>query len=289
MMKRQRLLAIAFVLALSSADVCRATIIVADTFTGAVNGGSLTGRTPETDLPGGNWLTSTNMPFFRTTTTAGFGNPVPGAFGGDTGQTGSAVSLASAGPYVKPTLLQISADMRPYLIPGSASAGRGLALGFYSSVGASQQYSQNLFTGLVLDAAGNLNLVHDPNATGFFTGPGSYLGTPVAYSGGTFVSSQFYRLSYQVDTVTGAISNISLSGSTADYSSLNNALFAGTATNYAGMYISGTAAGQGGLDNFQVSSIVPEPASLTLAGFALVFGACTRRKLLGRRSRSAAT
>ena len=180
---------------------------------------------------------------FLFTNDPNFGNPVPGVYGG--GQSGAAISVTSAGTYVKPTVLTVSADLTPENLPGPASGGRGVALGFYSGTGATQ-YSQNLFTGLVLDGAGNLNLVQDPNATGFF-GSGSYMGTSVGYAGGTFDPTKIYRLTYTVDTTTAKITSLSLAGSTADYSAFYSpALFTTSATAYAGMYTSGAGDGIAG-------------------------------------------
>jgi hypothetical protein len=155
--------------------------------------------------------------------------------------------------YTKPTKFRISADISPQSVDGLATNGRGAALGFYSATNSG--YSSNNFTGLVLDKLGNLNLVHDV-ASGFFDQPGYYLGAAVPYTGGTFDSTKVYHLSYDVDTVTGAISNISLSGSTANYSSFNaTTLFTNSATRYAGMYISSsTINANSTFDNFEVSN-----------------------------------
>jgi hypothetical protein len=232
---------------------------------------------PETDLPGGAWVRATGQASWSTTLNAtlngGFGNPLPGSFGNF--QSASAVSLASAGTYVKPTRLTISADLSPKDVVGPASDGRGLALGFYSAVGPGQQFSQNFFTGLVLDSAGNLTLVSDPNPSGFFDVGATKL-PPVAF-GGTFDPNAFYRLSYDVNTVTGAISNIRLGGSTANYSGLSAPLFTDVATAFAGMYeSSAVASGLSALDNFLV---VPEPGTMTL-GLLSGLGLWGRRRRL---------
>lgn len=240
--------------------------IISDTFAGALDGPPLTGRSPDAvNVPGVTWVQATGQGALYSTHTAGFGNPLPGAYGSS--QNASAIKLDN-GSFTAPSLLEISVDLKLHplgnAIAGPASGGRGLALGFYDSVG-SWQFSQNHFTGLVLDAAGNLNLVQDPNDTGFF-GAGSTLGTPIPY-GGTFDPTQFYTLSYVVDRNTGSIMDISLSGSTADYSPFySTTLFTSSATAYAGLYVSSATTGTyGAFDNFLVAG-VPEPSGLVLVG-----------------------
>jgi len=241
---------------------------ISDTFAGAPDGPELTGRAPdEVNVPGVSWVQATSQNGVRSTHTAGFGDPLPGAFGQH--QNASAIKLDN-GAFTAPTILQLSVDLKLQplgpAVDGPASDGRGLALGFYDSVG-SWQFSQNHFTGLVLDAAGNLNLVQDPNDAGFF-GAGSTKGTPIAY-GGTFDPTQFYTLSYIVDRDSGGILDISLSGSTADYSPFySTTLFTREATAYGGLYSSSAVAFTfGAFDNFSVAA-VPEPSTivLTVAG-----------------------
>ncbi|MDD5706236.1 MAG: discoidin domain-containing protein [Kiritimatiellae bacterium] len=151
-------------------------------------------------------------------------------------------------------MLHIRADLSPSQVTGSAADGRGLALGFLIRVGGSSS-PRNRFSGLVLDAAGNLNLVQDPNDTGVF-GTGSYLGIPVAFAGGTFNPSAFHALSYDVDTSSGYLSNIRLSGSTADYTDFESIrLLDNSFIGHAGIYgSSSTANGYHAFDNFEVST-----------------------------------
>ena len=74
--------------------------------------------------------------------------------------------------------------------------------------------------------------------------------------GGTFNDNSVYTLRYLVNTATGAISDISLSGSTANYSSLTSSSFTDPDTFYAAITSSSISAGTGGVvDNFSVSSV----------------------------------
>ena len=239
------------------------TAIISDTFTGAGDGVSLEGRTPDTSLSGAVWMRPTSQLSGFTSKTSsgqleGFGTPPPGAFTGP--QNASAVSISSTNAYIKPTTFTISADLSPKNTVGAASHGRGIALGFFSSsVDGTGDFSSNQFIGLVLDAEGNLALVDDPSPTGYF-GSTSTIDGPVAF-GGTFDPNLFYTLSYTVNTVTGKISNIRLSGSSADYSSLEStAHFTDSATAYAGFYGSSEKDGNfAALDNITVVA-VPEPS-----------------------------
>lgn len=253
----------------------QAQVIISDTFDGGLDGASIEGRIPTINLPGAVWARATSQISFMTTLSGGFGNPLPGAFGNF--QSGSGISIASSGAYVKPTQLTISADLSPKDLIGTADQFRGLALGFYSQTGAAQQFSQALFTGLVLDAAGSLSLVNDPFTTGF-NGPGTTASPAIAFVG-LWDPNAFHMLSYRVNTVTGRVSNISLGGSFADYTPLSvYTFFTDAATNFAGMYTSsGFANGLGAVDNFTVA--VPEPGAMALglAGSIGVLGIRRRR------------
>ena len=259
----------------ASASVVGNTIIF-DSFYNDGNGVSINGLSPSTDgtppaadLPGGTWYQPAAGESWVATSSAGYNTGDGWGALGNGGQISDAISISSAGSFTKPTAFVISADIQ--VLPGTtgaAAGGRGVGLGFFSTHAAdSGTFSQNFFTGLVLDSSGNLNLIQDPNASDFF-GAGSFLGTPVAYSGATFNPSQFYHLSYQVNTATGGISNISLQGSAADYSSFDStALFTDSATANAGIYDSSTTGGAvntGNVDNFKVAAAVPEPATLGL-------------------------
>ena len=135
------------------------TAILSDTFTGAGDGASLEGRTPDTSLSGAVWMKVTSQVSGFTSKTSsgqleGFGSPPPGAVTGSQGA--SAVSISSTNAYIKPTAFTISADLSPKDMVGAASHGRGIALGFFNfSVDGTGEFSSNQFIGLVLDAESN--------------------------------------------------------------------------------------------------------------------------------------
>jgi len=241
-------------------------VIVSDSFTGGADGASIVGRTPDVaNLPGNTWVKmgGRDVTALFTTTSAGFGDPTPGVAGNH--QNNAGILIASAGSYVKPPILTISADIAPRSTVGPAADGRGIGLGFFTQTGG--QFSQNYFTGLVLDASGNLNLVSDPNGTGFFAS-GATLGTPIAFDG-TWDANQLRRLSFEVNTTTGAISNISLAGSSATYA-FTTTLFTNAATTYAGAYTSSDSLSTfAAMDNFSVVGI-PEPGAALLGSLGVL-------------------
>ena len=263
---------IGLILAIGFGGDLNAQILIQDTFAGR-GGGNLMdgGREIPTfsTLPGAAWVRM-NMSGDTIYTTDSFGDPADSAWGA--GQSSGGISLGAS----VPSLLEIKASIGMGQLGsgtiGSAQNGRGLGLGFFSVAGGGG-FSQNQFTGLVLDSAGRLNFTHDPVAGGHF--PSSLLGTAVAY-GGTFVAANYYDLSYKINTATGAISNISLEGSSADYSSLAAGVNKFTAANvkYAGIYTSseGGMTGYTSFDNFTVTS-VPEPSTVVclVTGLACLY------------------
>ena len=155
------------------------------------------------------------------------------------------------GTRVKPVEMRIQADLKVGTLSGPVGAfARGVGLGFYRD----GTYTSNVevgsdFTGLVLAPDGSLYLYED----------GAYSGITVAHSGG-FDANTFYTLSYEVDVETGTISNISLEGSTADYSPLTAAasLFDDDRTALAGFTGSSSAGGTYGyVDNLIITEITP--------------------------------
>lgn len=269
---------IGLILAIGFGGDLNAAILIQDTFAGRAGGDLMDGgrQTPTySTLPGAIWE-KMNISGDSIFTTDSFGDPADSAWGA--GQSSGGISLGAS----VPSLLEIKASIGMSQLGtgtiGSAQNGRGLGLGFFSVAGGGG-FSQTRFTGLVLDSAGGLNLSHDPNEGGFF-GDGSLLGTAVAY-GGTFVAANYYDLSYQINTATGAISNISLEGSSADYSSLAAGVNKFTAANvkYAGIYTSseGGMNGYTSFDNFTVTS-VPEPSTVVCLATGLACLYVVRKK-----------
>jgi len=168
-------------------------------------------------------------------------------------------------------ILQLSALVSTGNTVGADSQlNRGVGLGLNSSATG----AWNSFTGLRLTPAGDL--IFEENGVNKATvSVGTYSGTPQA-------------LSYSLNEATGAISNISLAGSAADFSSL---IAASTVANYFGSndYLSvfggGSAGGQFALvDNLSISSPaapVPEPATLSMVGVGLAGFLMLRRRRAG--------
>ncbi|MCE9553012.1 MAG: PEP-CTERM sorting domain-containing protein [Planctomycetes bacterium] len=251
-------------MALCVTGTAQAYTIILDTFTDT-DGTQLEGRAPDTtNLPNGAWA-RTNL---------FWGASIQGnAFqaGPDNGWT---VELASFGPYTRPDALTISADLNVLTLTDGGGGGGGWGLGFNQTLGAGPS-PYGTFTGLVLHQDGRLTYREE----------GSDI-ISVPWSGPTFDPDAYYHLSYDVNTSTGALSNISLEDSTADYSPLEAAgAFTLARTTYAAMYANGGNAGNVGfIDNFLVEGAdapaVPEPSTLvllTLGGIGLIGYAARKR------------
>jgi len=249
--------------------------VVADELKG--NWISILGQSPATNLPGAVWQLATGWDYNQ----ALFPDIESGgarwsAWSG----TAVGLSIASSGNYTKPGALTIKAD----ILINAASTGEApwAALGFYDTLEVSNGSvlsSKTNFTGVLLNYDGSLSLYNDGVMV-----PGS----TVAF-GGSFSRGTYYTLSYTVDTSTGQISGVSLSGSSADYAPLmaSAAPFTNAKTNYVGF---GGAADSypdhGGIHvkNFSLvaADYLPESGTLIrlsgLSGLGLIFVCCVGRK-----------
>jgi hypothetical protein len=132
-----------------------------------------------------------------------------------------ALKLASNGAYVKPTVMTISAHLG---FGADTETGKCL-LGFYSALAGPHSYDALAnFTGLVLQTDGTLQLVEK----------GKPVGTGVKFTGKFDLQQGAVLLSYSVDTTKGTISNITLAGSSSDYT-LTSTAFTDAATAFVGI------------------------------------------------------
>jgi len=221
-----------------SACAAQAAEIVFDTFAGD-RGAKVADRTPDkASAPGGKW-TAVNNPNVGIRAEIAISNapdeyqfPMMVLDGVHSGTGVVAVPLSSQGAYTKPKKFTISAEF-----VGLGSGPRP-ALGFYSALPvmpatkegeppAKGEAVDKNFTGLVLTPFG---AGLDNGTLALYVNGKTE--TSMKYTG-SFDQTQIHRLSYDVDTATGAISNVSLTGSTSDYSSLKTTAFTDAATAYA--------------------------------------------------------
>jgi hypothetical protein len=268
-----------------------AAVVVSDGFSGLpqVDGGNIDGRTPDgANLPGGSWRASwTFDSSFRFVLNTATGNPASSARGGAASY--AMIPIATAGPYTKPTALSISADFLMNTIGdnGGVQLDRmGMFLGFAPDAlmvdgsatnGNGGHDFDTTYSGLFMNRQGSLYL----RENGDLSGNGSFT-LLSAYPGalGTLSPSDWYRLSYDIDTSSGDISNMKLqrlSGTgagTFSYADTNTTTFSNVNTNAAGFYTVGESGSQTAfVDNFLLqgpdAAAVPEPSTFILAVFGL--------------------
>ncbi len=228
-------------------------VIISDSFSGA-NNAPLENRWPDTtNLPGTTWemIGFDNGGGFGAvlTTPANATAPAPSfvAFNCAGNSTGMIIQpISSLGPYVKPSQLTISADL------GSTNGGASPLLGFYPVIPAKARRPsvEKSFSGLELVCNGPGDA---DNGTLFLFQNGKS-GASVKYTG-TFDPKTPHHLSYDVDTSTGAISNVSLQGSTSDYSVFKSTAFTDAATAFAGVAVMTSGRDtQAVVDNFKLTT-----------------------------------
>ena len=254
------------------------TLIITDTFSGT-NGATLNGRTPDgTNLPGRTFSSASYLSGLGADQTidTSAGSSAPSALAGFNGSV--TYNLSSNGGYTKPALLTLSLDLQINTSENSPTPAslRGVGLGFYSAprVNNSEVEAFVNFTGLVVSPAGTLDLVIGGTLTS---------AEVAAFSG--FSTSNFYTLTYSLDTVTGSITSVYFNGN--DYSSTftgstTAGVFTATLIDLFGYYGS-TATSlvfTSRVDNLSISTTaIPEPSSYAaLAGVAMLGFVAWRRK-----------
>ena len=211
----------------SSSAPAPAGVIVNDDFTG-VSGSAISGRSPDAaDAPGAPWsVVAFNLGGgFSATVDAQAGNPAPLAHLSCAGNSNGAIAIpiSSRGSYTKPQRLTISALLR----------GADPALGFYSALPVQDPDG-------VFDVFANFTGLRLLSGAGDSPDDGTLVlyrsGTVVARVGytGAFHAADLHKLSYDVDTRSGAIGAVTLEGSTSDYAAFAAAgAFTDAATAYA--------------------------------------------------------
>lgn len=178
------------------------------------------------------------------------------------------ISIASNGSYVKPSELTISAALTISGLTGGFADGIGL--GFFSSIHPQNGQQSNIgFTGLVLS----------PNGTVNFMSNGSYIST-YRYTIDNFSNTTAYNLSYTVDTSSGVITSATLNGIDIAASFQDISAFTDAATEFAGFFgRSGTYATSGNIDNFKVTTAIPESNALWLILGAIACAVVAKRRM----------
>jgi len=235
---------------LAIATHVQATTIYFDTFTGN-DGDLIEGRAPETN----NGVADATYEGPTTIWPCDIeGNRA--RLGADTYAN---IDIASAGGFVQPPFLRISAIMDigstgGPSTPDGTEPTRGLGLGFYAGVG-DNIFVDTDFRGLVLTTDGRLVL----GRTGENGSP--RVGTVETIVSGLDNAGQ-HTLSFEIDTGSGDISNILLDGNLQP--DVSTTLF-NAEVNRAGFFASSSAGGTSAyIDDFTVEGVVPEPTSLAL-------------------------
>lgn len=213
--------------------------LVSDTFSRAdpATGEAVTGRAPESGPAGAKYVSSVNneMAWGKVALDPTHGSPAPSArLASDEKE---AVSVTAEGDEPS-AFLHISADLCTGSLRTEAPD-NVMGLGFYATSGGG--HGSDGFRGLTLRPDGSLVLTA-------LDGPAS---DRIPYAG-AFDTKAFHRLSYTVDTGTGALFDVRLDGQAKllPTTTLFRESAAGTPTRYAGFYVtSGTAY----VDNFTVS------------------------------------
>ncbi len=194
------------------------------------------------------------------------------------GNNGGCYILLSSATYTPPPVLTISAALKAGGQGTDTTAQfRGMGVGFQSYVPISTDNACNSgFQCMAINTDGTvaLYLASAPLSNAHGQTEQAYFSNPIDYSsvfGAPYSTSNFYTISYTVNTMSGVISNISLSDGTtidtADFSNLDGMVttMTGAATAYAAIVNSGFGT-VGYAQDFTVSGAAPPPAGPVWTG-----------------------
>lgn len=252
-LRSNRVLAALLVGGLSSfagAAATQAEVIIQTNFVSTSSNQDLPGTTIglTTNLPGGTWQHGAGF---------NFGIPEIRSSSAFTDRaylvqddTALAVSIGSAGSYVKPTVMTVAGGL---ILGGQGDRNDRVGLGFWSTVPAqingSATSSLDNFTGLVIEEDADTIQLYEA---------GSAVGSAVAL-GVDLVDGVAYEIAYTVDTTTGALSGVTFNGNTV--AGITSSAFTDAATENVGALTLTNS--RGSLDELTVT-VIPEPASVTL-------------------------
>jgi hypothetical protein len=260
-----------------------ATVLYSDSFT-AADGTADSGRSPDVTVApafAGNLYTGQGNTFYDTTQAKIFSNRAQ--LGADDGE---ALPFAADSDFATlgTTQFTLSVGLDTGSLGTGSSPQRGIGLGFYTTApftSSSGGAGFNGFLGLTTAGDGALDLVSGSSPSDPTANPTVNLIATATIP--TFSSGTTQTLAYDIDSSTGAISNVIFDGSpvTLNFGSNSNNLFTNSAIQYVGFTSKGSTSftNTGFVDNFSVASAVPEPGSL-----GLMIGAAGL--MLGRRRKS---
>ncbi len=237
----------------ASVTVAPSNLLILDTFTGTA-GTLITAHTPDINVPGGSYVRI-----------GGNDHKLTGSNQVDMGPDELAVlPISSAGNYMKPPAMTISAGVEVNTTGADTQVFRGVGLGFYASTPGPD--GDTGFNGLVLSPTGTLSLSNNPGPTQSTKANFVTVAWP-STALGAFSTTTTYTVSYTVDTTAanGGISGVSVTNTstgvtdTADFADIDNYsgqnLFSDTNTAFAGYMDTAALTGQlGYVSNFQLSA-----------------------------------
>jgi hypothetical protein len=237
-------------------------VIIKDTFSGGTNGDSIQGTVPESNLPASSFNTKSYFGAAVFNENVSIGNPAGSAEMG--GSAAAFISIASAGTYVKPATLNISADLRLGTINNDSDSVRGIFIGFRgdATVPDEDPTVATGYSGLQFAPDGTVYLRKSGDTTIGLTSLGSYNAAAL----GELSATDFYRISYRIDSATGAYSNAVLTrqtgpkaGASVPLEQVETTTFTNANTNAAGFYADAHDPNVfGQVDNFVVAGPKPD-------------------------------